>query len=836
MSQPVQPARPAHTGSPGLGMLVLLFVLSGCSALIYEIVWFQLLELVIGSSAISLGILLAMFMGGMCLGSLAAPGVVSPRRNPLRAYAAIEIAIGAIGLILLYAMPLVAGLYTASAGNWAVQWTGQGAASMILRGVVAGFCLLPPAALMGATLPVISRWVRATPEGVSGLGYFYGGNIAGAVVGCLLTGFLLLRFYDVSIATYVAVTLNIVVALLSLKLAGTLPNTGFAAEPSGKAELPSASGSWAVYAVVAISGMTALAAEVIWTRLLSLLFGATVYAFALILAVFLLGLGLGATVGSAIGARAARPRLLLGWCQLALCAAIAWSAWQLFAVLPYSTVNPIRASETSYVVRLELLRSIWAMLPAAILWGASFPLALAALVPRHAAEATDEVRRPDPALLVGRAYGLNTVGAIIGAIGAALWLVQAYGSRHSQQILIAVTAVSGLLALAPLAKSAAAPAKAFAVAVLVTTLVGSALIWFMPQMPPELIAYGRRLTGPRHDAQVVEAREGLTGAIAVSHGENDVWNYHNAGKIQASTEWPDMRLQRTLGHLTTLVPPNPHNFLVIGMGAGVTAGAVSIEPKMERMTIVEIEPLVPRVVAPYFKAYNFDLLDNPNVQVRIDDGRHFLLTTNEKFDGITSDPLDPWVKGAAALYTREFFEAARRRLNPGGVMTQFVQLYESSEDAVKSEIATFVEVFPHALVFANTVEGQGYDLVLLGQVEPRRIDIDRMEKLLETPEYSRVARSLREIGFYSASDLLATFVAQGADLKPWLSDAVLNRDRNLRLQYLAGAGLNRTDAGAIYNHIVSAIPGGPHLPDQVFTGSDDLMEYLGRAVQYGTSR
>ena len=159
---------------------------------------------------------------------------------------------------------------------------------------------------------------------------------------------------------------------------------------------------------------------------------------------------------------------------------------------------------------------------------------------------------------------------------------------------------------------------------------------------------------------------------------------------------------------------------MIGCGAGVTAGAVSIDPAVEHETIAEIEPLVPRVVSTYFSEHNFAVVANPKVSVHIDDARHFLQTTHETFDAITSDPLDPWVKGAAMLYTREFFELAKSRLNPGGVMTLFVQLYESNSDAVRSEIGTFFEAFPNGMIFANTYNGAGYDLVLLGQVEPTR--------------------------------------------------------------------------------------------------------------------
>src|SRR5947208_8261369 len=333
--------------TPGrfLPSLRMMFVGSGCSALIYEIVWFQLLELVIGSSTVSLGILLGTFMGGMCLGSLLFPRLISRTYHPLRVYALLELTIGVIGLAILFAMPVVAGAYTA--------WAGSGFFGLVIRSIVAGVCLVPPTLLMGATLPAIARWVETTPEGVSWLGFFYGGNIGGAVLGSLLAGFYLLRVYDGATATYVAATLNLTVALLALALAKATPHEAIAPAPE---KVERARGSWAVYVAIALSGMTALAAEVIWTRILSLLFGATVYTFSLILTVFLVGLGLGSSVGSAMSRGLANPRVALGWCQLLLCAAIAWTAYMLTQSLPYWPINPSISSDPWFTLQLDLAR------------------------------------------------------------------------------------------------------------------------------------------------------------------------------------------------------------------------------------------------------------------------------------------------------------------------------------------------------------------------------------------------------------------------------------------------------------------------------------------------
>ena len=804
-----------------LPLLVLLFIGSGCAALIYEIVWFQILELVIGSSSLSLGILLGTFMGGMCVGSLLAPRIVSRMHHPLRVYAYLELGIAVLGLIILVAVPLVGNVYTA--------WAGSGTASMLLRGILAGICLLPPTFLMGATLPAISRWVETSPEGVSWLGFFYGGNIAGAVAGSLLAGFYLLRVYDVTVATFAAVAINVVVAALGLMIAKVTPYKAQGVEQVSERTLKAETETtevWPIYVTIALSGFTALSSEVVWTRLLSLLFGATVYTFSLVLAAFLFGLGIGSSIGAAIARNTTKPRLALGWCQMMLCAAIAWAAYQTMASMPWWPINVELASYTmSAKFQMDMVRCLWALLPASILWGASFPLALASIA----------TRGQDAGRVVGGVYAANTVGAIFGALLASLTFVSSFGMQHTQQGLIGVSAIAGLLmlALAPAGPESAKAKLSFAAIVIFAMALSGFLVLKVPELDKNFVAYGRFSPIRAGRSEVIYVGEGKMGLVAVSKLSDGTLNYHNAGKIQASSDPADMRLQRMLGHLTTLVPKTSKNFLVIGFGAGATAGAVSIEPRLEKETIVEIEPLVPQFVGKYFGDHNFKVKDNPKVEVRIDDGRHFLMTTDQKFDGITSDPLDPWVKGAAALYTKEFFEAAKAHLTPGGVVTQFVQLYESTEEAVKSEIATFFEVFPNGSLFVNNVNGGGYDLVMLGQADDTVIDVDEMSKRLESPEFAAVSQSLREIGFNSATNLLATFAGRGKDFKGWTSDAIINRDKSLKLQYLAGLGLNLYRANDIYQHMVAY---GPRMPEGMFVGSPTTLDFLARAIESGQSR
>ena len=534
------PAASPEVAERWLPALLLLFIGSGCAALIYEVVWFQLLQLSIGSSAVSLGVLLGIYMGGMCLGSLLLPRYLKPSWHPLRVYAALEAGIGVFGVIVLFAVPIVGQIYT--------QIAGTGQANLFLRAIVASICLLPPTLLMGATLPAIARWVETTPRGVSWLGYFYGGNLAGAVIGSLLAGFYLLRVYDMPTATAAAVVLNIVVAGLAMVVATRTPHTVIKADASAPAPQPiSAESVRLVYIAIALSGLTALGSEVVWTRVLSLLFGATTYTFSLILAVFLVGLGIGSSLGAALARGVSNAKTALGW-------SAAWSVplsrvgrvfnSGLTAVLADQSID---LDVASFTFQLDLMRAIWVMLPGAMLWGASFPLALAGV----AAPGQDSAR------LVGGVYAANTVGAIAGALVTSLGMVGTVGSQITQQALIGVAAMSGLLMLMPTTGEKRGALTSTPVVVIGIALIAGLLARTVPPLPGILVAYGRYAATWVGQNEILYVGEGVTASVAVSSTPSGVLNYHNAGKVQASSEPQDMRLQRMLGHITTLVPKTP---------------------------------------------------------------------------------------------------------------------------------------------------------------------------------------------------------------------------------------------------------------------------------------
>ncbi len=801
-------AGPSLPSPRRLPLLLALFAASGCAALIYEIVWFQMLELVIGSTAVSLAVLLGTYMGGMGLGSLLLPRIIPPERHPLRVYAGLELVIGAMGVLLLAGMPLVGRLYAAGAG-----------AGLPLRGLVSAVCLLLPTMAMGATLPLVSRWIETTPRGASWMGYLYGSNTLGAVTGCLLAGFYLLRVHDITVATLAAAALNAAVAGLALLLAARSPH---AVPPAEAGAVETEKGHGGILAAIALSGLTALGAEVIWTRLLSLMLGGTVYAFSIILAVFLAGLGIGGAVGSAAARGPFSPRRSLAVCQALLAAGIAWTAFLLAKSLPFWPINTMLSRSPWNVFQLDFVRCLWAVFAPACLWGASFPLALAAVVPRGR----------DAGRSVGRVYASNTAGAILGSVLFSLVLIPRLGTAGSQKLIIFLSAVSCVIALAPLRRAGVFPGSGdtpkrgdpgfgMGDAVLggATLILAVILAWSVPRLPWELVAWGRSLPARTAPSEALFVGEGMNSSVAVTKLEGGILNFHVGGKVEASSDPTDMRLERMLGHIPALLHPHPKSILVVGCGAGVTAGAFVTYPGVERIVICEIEPLIPKVVARFFGLENHGVLDDPRTRVVYDDARHFILTTREKFDIITSDPIHPWIKGSAALYSREYFRMCQARLNPGGLITQWVPLYESTPDTVKSELATFFDVFPEGSIWGNDIDGMGYDIVLLGQDGPLLIDLDALEARLGRPDFQAAARSLKDIGFTSAFGLFSTFAGRGPDFRDWLKDAAINRDRNMRLQYLAGLGLNTAQSVRIYDEILRRRT----FPEGAITGRDDKL-------------
>jgi spermidine synthase len=362
---------------------------------------------------------------------------------------------------------------------------------------------------------------------------------------------------------------------------------------------------------------------------------------------------------------------------------------------------------------------------------------------------------------------------------------------------------------------------------LAAVLAAALLIWMVPAPAAGVLAFGRELPKLQPVPNVLFVGEGVNATVAVAEIEEGIRSFFVSGRAEASSAPHDMRVQRMLGHLPGLLHRRPRSVLIVGFGAGVTAGSFVLYPGIERIVICEIEPLIPKVVSTYFNKENNDVLRDPRVQVIYDDARHYLLTTREKFDIITSDPIHPWLKGAATLYTREYLELVRNHLNPGGVITQWVPFYESTPDVVKSQLATLFQVFPRAIIFANEGERSDSDTVVFAEVDPRPIEADSIQQRLESPEYAGVRRSLAEVGFHFTADLLATYLGRASELTGWLQGAQINTDRNLRLQYLAGMSSSAFEGALIFEDLLRY----RKYPEDLFVASDETSKILREALK-----
>jgi spermidine synthase len=472
-----------------------------------------------------------------------------------------------------------------------------------------------------------------------------------------------------------------------------------------------------------------------------------------------------------------------------------------------------------------------AMGPATFFWGASFPLAVAAAGPRHR----------DPGKLLGHLYAANTVGAILGALCFSVAVIALIGTARAQWLLTFFAGLAAVLMLhaagAPTPHALSEPLgglrrravnRAIMAAVILLTVLAGVII---PDVHPGMIAFGRQIDRWNEPAEYLHVREGRYASIAVSTTKEDGYrSFHINGKTEAST-WPeDLRLQRMLGHLPALLHPHPKSVLINGFGAGVTAGAFTRYPSIQRIVIVEIEPEVLAASGAYFRDENYDVLNDPRTEIIYDDARHYITTTKDTFDLITTDPIHPWAKGSSALYTREFFELCRAHLNPGGFITQWVPFYETSPDAVKSQIGTFLDVFPYGSIWNSERDLKGYDVTLLGHTDPLVINADDLQERLDRND--GVRQSLADVNITSPMDLLPTYAGRRADVAGWLTGYQPNLDKNLRLEYLAGEALDRYDEVAIYDRMTETL----QYPDGFFRINKDAEREVRQVFlnRYGT--
>ncbi len=770
--------------------------MSGAAALVYEVVWSRLLVLHMGSTVAAIGTVLAAFMGGLAGGTaLAGPFAFRlSRQQALRLYAFLECAIAACALLVPVALarlqPMLAAAYADGDGG---AWFGL---SRLFSSLAV---LLIPTAAMGATFPLAVRWFagRAEDAGTE-TGALYALNTLGAALGAGLTGFVLLPHLGLRGATLVGVAVNVAAGAAALglalstgsgqrspEIAPTLrstaglhvvrrrqrrrPRAGERAVAGRRAAPPPLVGRTGLAATaLGLSGFVALAYQVTWTRILALVIGPTTYAFSAMLTTFIGGLACGA----AIGARLTRwSRHRIAWLAVTLILPALGEIGALWLIAPLSLTMARASADAPFVsvVAVQVTLAAGLLLPMTVSLGAAFPLAVAVAARREETVPFD----------AGIVYAVNTVGAIGGALLGSFVLIPMLGL---QQTVLAAGALGiaggGLLLLAP---DVGRRARIAVAAVALTgigvgtvlpdwnrALISSGTYWNVPNVPTQ------DLQAALEAGEVLYYEEGAAGTVSVRRTAGSLALAID-GKVDASNAF-DMLTQSLLAHLPLLLHPDPQDVGVIGLGSGVTLGAALRHP-VRRVDMLEISPQVVEASA-WFEAENDAALADPRTRLILTDGRSHLLLSSQSYDVIISEPSNPWMAGVATLFTREFFQAARDRLKPQGILCQWAHTYGISDEDLRSIIGTFLSVFPDGALW---LVGDG-DVLLIGSVDPLEPRLGRIATAWERPG---VAAALAAVGVRDPFSVLSLFVGSGRDLEHYSARAPLQTDDRNRLEFSA---------------------------------------------------
>lgn len=765
-----------------------LFFASGLAALLYEVVWLRLLGLSFGNTVHAVTTVLAAYMGGLALGSVLAGRRADRVRRPLRAFALLEVGIG----IYCLATPLLfRGLDAVHLSVVRALQPGP-AVGGTLRFLLAAAILLPPTALMGATLPLLGRAVAERRAlAASRIGTLYALNTCGAVAGTVLSGFVLLPVLGLRSTVALGALLDVLVAAVALLVERTVRSFPAASgappgEDGGAGEdaAPLPPGSVATVLLgVGAAGAASMAYEVAWTRALALTVGSSTYAFTAMLATFLVGLAAGAFAAARVLARRAGRLPALGWIQISVSLLVV-VLLPAFGRLPELLLAVLRHTGVSHGAALgaQFGLSFALMIGPTLLVGATFPLAVGAV-----ASSLGRIGRD-----VGVVYGANTLGTIVGSLLAGFLLVPTLGIQATVVAAAAVNLAVGLAVLAVAPQGAPARWRLAAAALVAfIAVVAARPRWDALEVTAGVPVYAAdlvkdRVGGFRDRLRLRELlfyEEGLSTTVAVIRSPTAVMLSVN-GKIDASNT-RDMGTQLLLGHLGAVVHPAARRALVVGLASGITAGALAQHP-LEAIDVAEIEPAM-REAQRFFARENRNVLADPRVRVLYGDGRHILAVAPRPYDLIVSEPSNPWISGVANLFTREFYELARSRLAPGGVMVQWLQTYSIFGRDMQMVVRTFSEVFPQVSVWAGTLG----DVLLVGTSVPVTLDLDAIRARLAA---SPGAREDFERYGWRDEGLVFRFLLSDEDARRYAQGAPLNTDDLPLLEFSAPRALYASSA------------------------------------------
>ena len=755
----------------------LCFVLSGATGLIYEVLWARMLGLVFGATTLAVSTVLAAFMGGLALGSALAGKLARQIKRPLRTYGLMEIGVAVYALLVPLLFRLIDHVYV-----WIWQRLHPGYFSFSLwRFVLSGLVLLVPTTLMGATLPVLAAaFVRSSRDSNS-VTRLYACNLAGAILGTIAAGFLLLPALGVRTTILVAAVLNVIVGVIAILLQRrTNAHSEYHAEPVNLEENPVNRVTSFWYLAALASGFVTISAQVSWTRTLTMIIGSSTYALSIVVALFLIGLALGAWL-VARKDRSARLRPAILKVEAVTALSLLFSLFVLNQV-PALLINlglRLHVSSWAGLLALQILSATLLILLPAVLMGMVMPLVLV----WASSDRASAVAR------VGRSYAVNTIGAIAGAFITGFILIPRTSARFTMLFAAVCCVVVACLAYQPIGRD---PALKRSVAIALIPVLTIVLFIVAPRMNLADLSIGaydslvrvlaQTREGVKEDAKTAAPNvhellmyvEGPTATVTVRRDQNTVSMAIN-GRTNASDSIYDMPTQVMLGQLPLLISPKIDNGLIIGYATGVTVGAMLQSP-VQTVTCVELEPGT-IAGSHFFNHVNNRPLDDPRTNLIIDDARTFLRVTPNHYDMIVSEPSHPWVPGVANLFTQEFFELGRERLTEDGVWVQWVQIYQLSTESLRSVLATYQKVFPHVLVFRVGGLSNGKDLLLVGSKRP--MSLNHLAERLREP---RIAAELARVDLKSESDIRSWYVCDESRLGPAVAGAKINTDDNMHIE------------------------------------------------------
>ncbi len=720
----------------GLFILV-LFLCSGMTGLLYEVIWSRMIVKVIGAAPFAISIVLTVFMGGLGLGSYLAGRYIDRIQKSsqlIQLYGLMEIGIGIYALLLggviEASQPIFSSIYNQSTDHLLIF------NAVILIGAFVLFII--PVTLMGATLPILIRFYVANLGHLGArVGRLYAINTIGAAVGSILSGFFLIKLWGVDGTLRFAVVVNFMIGGISFVLANWVAKRTALAEvvsarqrgssPQNKDEFQySRSHQIAALVIFAISGYAAMAYEVIWTRLLGLIIGPTTYSFTIVLTTFIVGLALGAMFFGWLADRSKHPFRLLLITQT--CAAIlALLVSQFLGNSQFFFAKLIFSFRDNFV----MLSFAKALLLFVILLGPT--IALGATFPLVGKIYTSSIRKLGKS--IGFAYAINTIGALLGAFSAGFILIPLLGKENSLSLVIAIQLLT-VLAVVGLLYPKGEKSR-IRLILLGTGILGLLLTFAYPHWDRQQLATGKYYRFSSYadalknaswwDALVKLPRDfmpNISGTEVVFYGdgiggfttvEKDIdpfgkpqYVLYNSGKADASSE-SDMATQTMLAHLPLLFHPQPKNVMILGLASGVTAGE-AIYYDLDRLDILEISEQVVEA-SKFFNETNSDVLSHPATNLIIQDGRAHLELTDQVYDVITSEPSNPWMAGLANLFTEEFFRLTKSRLNWDGVFIQWLPSYQMDWTTFSMIGRTFTKVFPNSLLMKSFIGGNDYLLV-----------------------------------------------------------------------------------------------------------------------------